>query len=1337
MNSLMKKYKVKTLNFIFRNYRSARDFTGKTDLGVFFRKSVLCFCVVFLSVSCTRNLQPRGDHDHVWKQGQDKGLHRIENFRWIVKKPNQTDGVAQELEWFQASSLQLKDITGLKAIRIKTVSSGEEVKNSISQSGAFIDPASKVSFIKPYYRLDYEVLNVKVSDKDTAESVKSDPRKLLAVLLKKVKKINGFPDTVYHVLPRLLGDYLVLYLAGEPEMIPYDQDFVAIELGELKAAPLVGYPIKFCVPEKFKTDYDEETDLHVAQCKGVPLTAAEYVFLDAQERPFEYKSKYDLYPADFFKGKWFYRRTVIRTSEDKVTAVGHQPFEPAELVTFEKTSDGLKLVDAGGEELKAKDRKAASLLLEVDWKEYEMDRDSERFKSFGEKENDRKKNVERSHFKIKFEKLKLWGFSKEETEIKTVFISDDYFSFNLEVHGKAQTPFTVKFAFKKEEENPDYPQKQWFEKDSNEFFPVFFVKRKYYKDILAPDTQEETEKFYRITRFDPRKEEIKWYFSKQSPEDPEDQWILDLGRQAIEVVNQEFREAGKHSHRKIRITLAEDNERKELGDIRWNILNLIVTESAQSGLLGYAPNVSHPITGEVLSATANVWVTQILKQYVYTLKEYIRFSIYPPTWKWKPSFPGVSDFLVETINKICPDVDKFIKREYKGPLFDFHSKFHIKAENFDEEEQAALLGKCAKDLAKPYIVQVLVHEIRHGLGYRHIFSGSADKGNYYTDYDEMKRIFGDSALFEASGYPNTLPKSASLMDYLVLDKPFLSVSGKCDIQATRFLYFDQVGLKDEKGFVDTSSGDKSILQAAEKQKINTKHIKQCHVCGGRPGADEDEDDLLCRQSDHGSSPKEVVYYHIEAAYRRVHNTRRYDRGKDKPPGTPGIAKVAAELQAFGKEWQRLRNNLLDSFAGSRDSSRRTSIWHYSSLISEDVDAYTDVIQKEAEENALFRSYYEVRQPIFDFFKELFFFPVKHCIYQKREGYQAVSLDVIITELEHDSEQNERLEREQNEVQKSKPRDIVMNCQSPVVTAWADKNNMGPFVTEVGYFGRGRPYFVKLEDGDVVDEQTLFSAWHTTMDILAFRDAMMDPRHRKAITQQEFSILEEPNFRAEFFQGVTDYFTKGLDLNPYINREGLPGREILLDRVPSYKGASLVAPGIESMFSLKLIYAIRLRFLIQVSIAESSPRVKQALQDQFGRQPYLRDKLQATFNTGAVVVNPSGELKLLMSNMDYQNIHPHLFTIYERYDEKTPADQQSAQSFISSVLNDPLTHFIAEDKVDRRVFLPHTGEGFIAKIIQRLKEFGMCIERDEEGGEKCEYKEDKKAYREVMHREMFH
>ena len=68
-------------------------------------------------------------------------------------------------------------------------------------------------------------------------------------------------------------------------------------------------------------------------------------------------------------------------------------------------------MDASGEDLKEED-KAASLLLSVKWKEYELDLDSEeRFKTFGEREKDTKEGYyAKSHFQILFDNLSsFWG----------------------------------------------------------------------------------------------------------------------------------------------------------------------------------------------------------------------------------------------------------------------------------------------------------------------------------------------------------------------------------------------------------------------------------------------------------------------------------------------------------------------------------------------------------------------------------------------------------------------------------------------------------------------------------------------------------------------------------------------------------------------------------------------------------------------------------------------------------------------------------------------------------------------------------------------------------------
>ena len=445
---------------------------------------LLGVCVLYVSfilfaTSCERPpLKPKDNHKHVFLPNQDLGLHLLEGFQWKVNLPDK-DGKLQKTEWFEASSLKMKDLRQIKALRIRTVENGEEVKSSLSQSGTFIDPNSKVSFNKPYFLVDYDVLDVKISKQDSPESLKSDPQKLLAVLLGKAKNFKGFPSTVYYIVPRIVGGWLILYRVGTPDSIPYDQHFVANKIGDLMAAPLVGYPIDYCKAMPHETRYRETTDLYEPECTGVSPQLAKYARIDYNgKKTFEYQPKHDIYPGDFFDGKWFYVRTVIRTSEKSSSAVGHQPYEPATLVEFHKTSDALKLVDASGEELKEED-KAASLILSVKWKEYELDLDSEeRFKTFGEREKTQKQDIAKSHFQILFDNLTLFGADKAEKEIKNVFLSDDYISFNLEVHKEGGTPFVVKYAFKREEENLEYSQKQWFEEDSSKFFPHVFCGEK-------------------------------------------------------------------------------------------------------------------------------------------------------------------------------------------------------------------------------------------------------------------------------------------------------------------------------------------------------------------------------------------------------------------------------------------------------------------------------------------------------------------------------------------------------------------------------------------------------------------------------------------------------------------------------------------------------------------------------------------------------------------------------------------------------------------------------------------------------------------------------------------
>ena len=83
------------------------------------------------------------------------------------------------------------------------------------------------------------------------------------------------------------------------------------------------------------------------------------------------------------------------------------------------------------------------------------------------------------YFKIKFDDLveNEIEYTGEKT-LKNVLITDNYFSFNVEIAYKDKGAYLVKFAFFKKpvNESADYVPKQWFEKDSTLFFPVFSEK---------------------------------------------------------------------------------------------------------------------------------------------------------------------------------------------------------------------------------------------------------------------------------------------------------------------------------------------------------------------------------------------------------------------------------------------------------------------------------------------------------------------------------------------------------------------------------------------------------------------------------------------------------------------------------------------------------------------------------------------------------------------------------------------------------------------------------------------------------------------------------------------
>ena len=368
-------------------------------------------------------------------------------------------------------------------LRVRTVSKGEKVKVSFVQENIFIDP--KISFINEYEILNYKIL-----------SQKTEWQKRLARLLGRVKKFKGFPDTEYYILPQLQGNFLILYKVAPRDKIPYDERPIAKSVGNMLAVPLVGYPVEYCVAQVVTDKNVRETGRHIPKCEGISPKQAEYIRLSqSHKKVFKYLPKPDLFPRDFFNGRWFYIRTIVRSPKSR--EVGHNLFQPASLVEFHPSLEKLDVLDASGYNLQKKD-KIRALFIPVRWVDYEIKRDSKNLDSgFQERVKDDLPDTNLRYFKIQFDKLieNEFEFSGERT-LKSVHITNDYISFNIEITRKGTGAYLLKYAFKKAPDKTDYRQKQWFETDSAGFFPTFREKRRYYK-ASEDHTQEDNDRFLR------------------------------------------------------------------------------------------------------------------------------------------------------------------------------------------------------------------------------------------------------------------------------------------------------------------------------------------------------------------------------------------------------------------------------------------------------------------------------------------------------------------------------------------------------------------------------------------------------------------------------------------------------------------------------------------------------------------------------------------------------------------------------------------------------------------------------------------------------------------------
>ena len=936
-----------------------------------------------------------------------------------------------------------------KHLLIKTSKEGALVSTSaVSNMETGLKLSDDVNFKNKFYIPNsYTILEGKADDKDVP---------FLLNFLPKDEEFRGALDTEYRIIFKSMGNRLVLFKAVENlddlpdiewtsaqifrdgEIIGYEAKSYKKEEGDYYAIPFIGYNFLYCKAESLEDKNDIKTKKSRLNCEDSHLQDGDYIKLKLETKEvFDplLDSKKDLFPSDYFDGLWYFSYSAIEANTPEGEVFDN--YRKAWLVMMEKEGDLLTLKDMSGD-VEYRNRKAR-LKLPVKWLDFELAQNGNgHWEVFGEREKKSSDKVKRPYAQIDFNYIPGGKFLE-------LIVEPNYFSVIHEITQKDGSAIKWKSSFlkvqgpssdcsnKKDEakclkvklaDKEKFAPRKWFKEDHKH---VFGIMPTVPQDESQRGETTETERFdhYRMIRFNTQltdEEEkraktkvIKWYFSKNSTKDSE---YRELAEKAVEIYDQAFRHLTKNRDEKIRVELIKGEE-KDLGDLRHNIINLVKTKDiVRRGnyiLFGVAPSNANPDTGQIIGATANIVIHNQEGVFDKKVRDYIRYEVFQKDKRTdaENKIHAVSPYLRSQIQERCPEVKKAIKdiKNIKG--------LYPRAELNDRD----IIISCGEKLTKQSILSLILHEMGHNFGLAHNFQASVDHENYYETEEEIRAVFPQIDSME------DLAHSSSVMDYLKLDQLAMNYLGKYDLAALRYLYLDELELK------DGSFKDLKIPVALKSQKALSEDLlkerkKYLHC------SDEDLNSpqiMMCDDRDYGSNPKEIVQEHI-LSIRRDFNKSRYRYDLDPILFSSILPSVNLrpnthknELSYLGDyydKWLKLRNDYLIRIGadpvvyllGDQDA----------------IDSYDTLIKEGLTNNEEYALYYPVRKEISDFMIELADLDEMKCHFTDLNSVGHVfSLEAIKNRLMY----GDNL--------------YVEDCQSPQVSEFFVKNDL-VFTHQTGY-----------------------------------------------------------------------------------------------------------------------------------------------------------------------------------------------------------------------------------------------------------------------------------------------
>ena len=852
-----------------------------------------------------------------------------------------------------------------KILEIKTSKTGDFVSTSeVSNSEKDLKIDKNINFKNKFYRLSYNIL------KSKADATKIP---FLLNFLPTNEEFYGKKDTKYRIIFKPQGNYLTLFKASKNlndipyrertslkvfrngEMINYESD--KEKKGDYYAVPFIGYPISYCRAETNINDNSGEKRFdNRANCTKTHLRNESYIKVGIHAKAnynFLTSFKKDLFPSNYFDGLWYFSSGPV----ESFLNVGEIAPGDAFLVKMEKANNKFNLRNMSGN-VEERNREILGE-IPVKWREFEADqKGNEQFVQFGEKNRDERDYSQRPYLQIDFNDIP--GIES----LVDLTLTKDYLSYTYKIlFNDHVVKWKVSLRRAVSVDTAGFVPKRWFLSDQNQFFG-FMLATPQDEAKQAEVTESELLDHFRKISFNTslnteeeknsKTKTIKWHFSNNSTKDPE---YREVAKKAVEIYDQAFKHISKNSDKKIRVKLIEDEE-KDLGDLRYNIINLVKTRDivAPTGpgiLLGRAPSYVNPDTGQIIGTTANIFIHNKEKYSDTAVRNYIRYEIFQKDKKTEEEneIHATSPFLRSQIQNKCPEVNKFIQR-IKEP-----SKPIKQNKELNDKE---IIISCGKQITKLALLSLILHEMGHSFGLAHNFKASVDHKNYYQSKEEIKSIFPDIDHLDEE-----IAQFSSVMDYGHHESPPMLYLGKYDLTALRYLYLDEMESKDGTFFSMNTNPDVKQQKALTKERLqNGKDYQTC--------SDWQQARIpMCYLYDYGKNPEEIIKNDIASLKRRLNHFRyRYDKEEltflqqIRFDGTYAIAfpggilglPALTRIQLLHEQWITLRDSYLNSIYQQNQFS-------YILNNSDIINRYKSTLKKGLAESEDLKTEYDLYHPI--------------------------------------------------------------------------------------------------------------------------------------------------------------------------------------------------------------------------------------------------------------------------------------------------------------------------------------------------------------------------------------